>query len=96
MGQSGRFLSRLLGPLLKTGLPLIGNIFKSLAESVLLPIGSTAAASATNAATRRKMFRSGTTTLIICKKEMNDTMKIVMSLEESGLLMKGAKQSKLN
>ena len=42
------------------------------------------------------MFRSGTTTLIICKKEMNDTMKIVMSLEESGLLMKGAKQSKLN
>ena len=96
MGQSGRFLGRRLGPLLRTGLPLIGNIFKSLAESILLPIGSTAAASATDAATHRKMFRAGTTALMICNKEMNDIMKIVKSLEESGLLMKGAKQSKLN
>ena len=27
-GQSGRFLGILLGPLLKTGLPLIGNVLK--------------------------------------------------------------------
>ena len=35
--QSGRFLGRLLGPLLKTGLPLIKNVTKPLAKSVLIP-----------------------------------------------------------
>ena len=34
MIQSGGFLSRLLGPLLKTGLPLIKNVIKPLAKSV--------------------------------------------------------------
>ena len=42
--QSGRFLSTLLGPLLKTGLPLIGNVPKPLAKSVLIPLVLTAAA----------------------------------------------------
>ena len=42
--QSGGFLSRLLGPLLKTGLPLIKNVTKPLAKSVLIPLGLTAAA----------------------------------------------------
>ena len=37
MIQSGGFLSRLLDPLLKTGLPLIKNIIKTLAKSVLIP-----------------------------------------------------------
>ena len=32
-GQSGGFLGRLLGPLLKTGLPLIGNVIKPLGKS---------------------------------------------------------------
>ena len=44
--QSGGFLSRLLGPLLKTGLPLIKKLIKPLGKSVLLPLGLTAAASA--------------------------------------------------
>ena len=44
MIQSGGFLSRLLGPLLKTGLPLIKNVIKPLAKSVLIPLGLTAAA----------------------------------------------------
>ena len=48
--QSGGFLSRLLGPLLKTGLPLIGNILKPLAKSVLIPLGLTA----TDAAIHKK------------------------------------------
>ena len=39
IGPSGGFLGRLLGPLLKTGLPLIRNVFKPLAESVLIPLG---------------------------------------------------------
>ena len=44
--QSGGFLSRLLGPLLKTRLPLIKNVIKPLAKGVLIPLGLTAAASA--------------------------------------------------
>ena len=42
--QSGGFIGRLLGPLLKTGLPLIKNVIKPLAKSVLIPLGLTAAA----------------------------------------------------
>ena len=37
--QSGEFLGRLLGPLLKTGLTLIKNVIKPLAKSVLFPLG---------------------------------------------------------
>ena len=88
IGQSGGFLGRLLGSLLKTGLPLIGNVLKPLAKSILIPLGLSAA-SATDAAVHKKMFGSGTTTLIISNEEMNDIMKIVKSLEESGLLIKG-------
>ena len=43
--KSGRFLGRLLGPLLKTGSPLIKNVIKLLAKSVLIPLGLTEAAS---------------------------------------------------
>ena len=50
IGQSGGFLGRLLGPLLKTGLPLIGNVLKPLAKSVLIPLGLTPAASAADVA----------------------------------------------
>ena len=39
IGQSGRFLGRHLGPLLKTGLPLMKIVLKSLAKSVLIPLG---------------------------------------------------------
>ena len=47
--QSGGFLGRLLGPLLKTELPLIKNVIKPLAKSVLNPLGLTAAVSAADA-----------------------------------------------
>ena len=91
IGQSGGFLGRLLGPLLKSGLLLIGNVLRPLAKSVLIPLGLTAAASATDAAIHKKMFGSGNTTLIISNEEiiLNDIMKIIKSLEESGLLIKG-------
>ena len=92
IGQSGGFLGRLLGPILKTGLSLIGNVLKPLAKSVLIPLRFTAAASATDAPIRNKMFGSGSTTSIISNEEMNDTMKIVKSLEKSGLL-KGISQT---
>ena len=39
MVQSGGFLCRLLGPLLKTGLHLIKNAIKPIAKSVLIPLG---------------------------------------------------------
>ena len=44
IGHLGRFLDRLLGELLKTGLPLLGNVLKPLGKSVLIPLGLTAAA----------------------------------------------------
>ena len=54
MIQSGGFLGRLLGPLLKTGLPLIKNVIKPLAKSVLIPLGLTAAAAAADAGIHKK------------------------------------------
>ena len=96
IGQSGGFLGRLLGPLLKTGCPLIKNVLKPLVKSVLISLGLTAAASETDAAIYKKMFGSGTcashwwkrTALIISNEEMNDIMKIVKSLQESWFLNK--------
>ena len=41
MIQSGGFLGKILGPLLKTGLPLLKNVIKPLAKSVLIPLGLT-------------------------------------------------------
>ena len=59
------------------------NARKLLAKSILIALGLTAAVSATDAAVHKKMFGSGTTTVIISNEEMNDIMKIVKSLEES-------------
>ena len=52
--QSGVFLGRLLSSLLKTGLPLMKNVIKALAKSVLVPLGLTAAASAADAGIHKK------------------------------------------
>ena len=87
--QSGEYLGRLLGPLLKSGLPLIKNVAKPLAKNVLIPLGVTAAASAANAGIHKKILWSGTTTLIISNEEMNGIMKIVQALEDSNILLKG-------
>ena len=54
MLQSRGFLGRLLGPLLKLGLPLIKSVIKPLAKSVLIPLGLTAAASAADAGVHKK------------------------------------------
>ena len=54
----------------------------------MIPLGLTVAASATNAAIQKKIYGSGTTAAIISNEEMEDIMKIVKSLEESGLLTK--------
>ena len=54
MMQSGGFLGRLLGPLLKTGLQLIKNLIKPLAKSSLIPLGLNAAASAADTVIHKK------------------------------------------
>ena len=58
MGQSGEFLGRFQRPLLKTDFPLMKNVLKILAKSVLIPLGLRAAASATDAAIQKKLFGS--------------------------------------
>ena len=93
MGESGGFLRRFLGSLLKAGLILIRNVLKPLSKSVSMPLGLTAAASAKDEAIHKKMFGSSTTTLIISNEEMNDIMKIIKSLEQSGLLVKGVSET---
>ena len=68
-------LGKLLGPLLKTGLPMMENLLKLLAKNILIPSRLTAAASATDAAIHKKMFGSGVTTLIIWNEEMTITKR---------------------
>ena len=96
MIQSGGFLGKRLGPLLKTGLPLMKSVIKPLAKSVLIPLGLTAAASAVNAGIHKKILGTGhnnNTTLIISNDEMDDILKIVKSLEDSGVLLKGVSET---
>ena len=96
MIQSGGFLCKLLGPLLKTGLPLITSVIKPLAKSVLVSLGLTAAASAADVGIDKKILGSGNnnnTVLIISNDEMGDILKIVKSLEDSGVLLKGVSET---
>ena len=93
MIQSG-FLGRLLGPLLKIGLPLMKCVIQPLAKSVLIPLGLTTAASAADAGIHKKNLGSGhNTTLTILNDEVEDILKIAKSLEESGILLKGVSET---
>ena len=96
MIQSGGFLGRLFGPLLKTGLALIRNVIQSLARSVLIPLGLTAPASAADPGIHKNVLGSGTITLIISNDEMEHVIKIVKSLQDSGLLLKGVSETVQN
>ena len=66
------------------------NVLKPLPKSVLIPLGLTAA---TDVATQNEIFGSCMTTLIISNEEMNGIIKIVKSLEEFGLLIKGVSET---
>ena len=87
--QSGGFLGRILGPLLRTGLSLMKNVIQPLAKGFLIPLELIAAASAADAEIHKNILEPGTTTLIIFNDETEDIIKIVKSLEVSGLLLKG-------
>ena len=65
---------------MKVAVPLVKNILGSL--------GITTAASAIDAGIQKKIHGSGTTTLIISNKEMNDIMKIIQALEDSKIFAK--------
>ena len=80
-GFLGSLLSKLSGPLMKIAVPL--------AKNILAPLGITAAASAIDAGTQKKIHGSGTTTLIISNEEINDIMQIVQALEDCNILLKG-------
>ena len=73
----------------KTGFRLKGNVLQLLAKIVLIPLGLTAASSSTDTATQKDFYGSGTTALIVSNEKMNGIIKLVKSLEESGLLTKG-------
>ena len=97
MIQSGGFLGKLLGPLSKTELPLMKSVITPLAKSVLIPLRLTAAVSAADAGILKKILGSGNnTTLIILNKDMDDLIKIVKSLEDSDLLLKGITETVQN
>ena len=82
-----------MGPLLKPGLSLMKNILKPLAKSVLILLGLTIGALATDAAIQKKMFGSGTTTLLISNEEINGIMEIGRSLSEPGFLKKNVTET---
>ena len=89
--QSGEFLDRICGQLLKTESSLMKNVVKSYAKIVLIPLGLTAAASAADARMPKKLLGSGATTLIISKNEIEDIVKIAKPFQNSGLLLKRVK-----
>ena len=89
MIQSGGFLGNLLG---KSAGSLM-KVVMPLAKNVLAPLGISAAMSAIDGSIEKKMFGSGTTTLIISNDEMDDILKIVKSLEDSGLSLKGVSET---
>ena len=86
--QSGGFLDKLLtklvGPLMKVALPL--------AKNLLAPLGLTAAMSAIDGSIQKKIHSSGVK-LIIEQEDMNDIMKIIKALENSGIFLKGVSKT---
>ena len=79
-GFLGKLLSKLVGSLMKVALPL--------AKTVLAPLGLTAAMFAIDGSIQKKIYGSGVK-LIIEQEDMNDIMKIIEELENSGILLKG-------
>ena len=69
------------------------SVIKPLAKSVLVPLGLTAAVSAADIGIHKKILGPGKASnnnriLIISNDEIDDILKIVKSLEDSGVLLK--------
>ena len=90
MQKGGLF--RFLAALLKSGLPILKSVIEPLGM-----LGITAASSATDAAINKKIIGSGNhIALIICDEYMQDILKIVKSLEDSGILLDGITETVKN
>ena len=73
------------------------SVITPLAKSVLIPLGLTAAASAADAGIHKKILGlDNDTTLIISNNKIEDLIKIVKSVEDSGFLLKGVTESVQN
>ena len=83
-GFLGKLISKLSGPLMKVAMPL--------AKNVLAPLGLTAAISAIDGSTQKKIHGSGVK-LIIEQEDMKDIMKIIKALENVGILFKGVSKT---
>ena len=79
-GFLGKLFSKLAGPLIKVAMPL--------AKNVLALLGLTAAMSAIDGSIKKKIHGSGVK-LIIEQEDMNNIIKIIEALENSGILLKG-------
>ena len=79
-GFLGKLLSKLAGQLMKVAIPL--------AKNVLAPLGLTAAMSAIDGSIQKKSRGEGIK-LVIEPEDMNDIIKIIEALENSGILLKG-------
>ena len=87
-----RVFLKFLMPLLKSGLPLLKSVVKPLDM-----LGLTAAASATDPAINKKILGSGNhATLTISNNDMQDLLKIIKSLEDSGILLNGITETVKN
>ena len=71
MAQSGRFVGRLLDPLLKIALLWIANVIKSLAKSFLIPLGLTAVALAADARIYKKNPMILSLSFLLCSENNN-------------------------
>ena len=83
-GFLGKLLSKLAGPLMKVAMPL--------AKNVLAPLGLTAAMSTIDGSIQKKINGSGFK-LVIEQEDMNDIIKIIEALENSGILLKGVSKT---
>ena len=84
VGFLGKLLSKLAGPLMKVALPL--------AKNVLAPLGLTAAMSEIEGSIQKKIHGSGIK-LVIEEEDMNDIMKIIEALDNSGIMLKGVSKT---
>ena len=84
VGFLGKLLSKLVGPLMKVALPL--------AKNVLAPLGLTATVSAIDGNIQKKIHGLGVK-LVVEEEDMNDIMKIIKALENSGILLKGVSKT---
>ena len=84
-GFLGKSLSKLAGPLMHVAMPW--------AKNVLALLGLTAAMSAIDGSIQKKFHGPGTTKLIIENEDVNDIMKIIEALENSGILLKGGSKT---